>query len=710
MPRRVTTSRRSSLLYLTVTAGALAVGLLLAEPTPAQPLARPPLPLPADEQALVNVAIDRGVAYLKGAQNPWGTWGTGKEPGAAGGHMVGYTALPALTLLECGVQPDHLAIVRAAAAVRASWAKIDTTYELALSILFLDRLGDPKDRALIETFALRLIAGQTPSGGWSYRCPTLNQPTQRQLLAVLRQLNPTAGLFLLPNELALVKPTEQEAKTLGRLRMVDPGPVERCQLKPGGAGRVDLARVREDAKQVIEPGLARVGPRSLGDLSLVRAGGSLWESNNRQPDPVSIGRLAPRPGQCIKFVEAPTPDGDGAKDGGRPGADKGGARDGGKEADPKPAKAPPAVDPAKVVIPAVLAPLPVLREVRRLDGWTDPKDQLEVPTYGTTDNSNSQFAILALWVAQRQGIPMERTMDLVVRRYRGSQNADGGWGYRYQSGGGVDSTAAMTCVGLIGLAVGHGLAHEAPAAGNVRDPLLVNGFVALGRHVGDPAGRVVNVPMNNLYFLWSVERVAVLYNLPKIGDKDWYRWGAESLLSNQGPNGEWAKGGYPGAHPVLDTCLALLFLRRANLAVDLTNRLPFNPEQLANDIGKGQAREKPPAKEPSPTADRTEPAPTTKLPPLAAVGSRPDAEVPGRTPETGPLLSRVGSADGTEAPKEGSGGGGRWWLWVLLVVFGLLLVGGGAALWFGRGRKEEPSEPRRKGRGKKQRVSREDNT
>ena len=43
----------------------------------------------------------------------------------------------------------------------------------------------------------------------------------------------------------------------------------------------------------------------------------------------------------------------------------------------------------------------------------------------------------------------------------------------------------------------------------------------------------------------------------------------------QRDEGSWAQGGYHGATMTLDTCFALLFLKRANLASDLTRRLDF---------------------------------------------------------------------------------------------------------------------------------------
>jgi hypothetical protein len=71
------------------------------------------------------------------------------------------------------------------------------------------------------------------------------------------------------------------------------------------------------------------------------------------------------------------------------------------------------------------------------------------------------------------------------------------------------------------------------------------------------------------YFLWSLERVAVVYGLRTIGGQDWYAWGSEVIVGHQRPDGSW---GDSFAGPV-DTCFALLFLKRANVAVDLTKIL-----------------------------------------------------------------------------------------------------------------------------------------
>src|SRR5262245_49330281 len=143
-----------------------------------------------DEQTKINDAIDRGVRFLQATQTRSGTWSTNNQ------HVIGYTALPGLTLLECGVPPTDAAVQRAALLVRRSAATLDATYEVALSILFLDRLGNPADKPIIRMLAARLIAGQATTGGWSYKVPKLTQAEQTQMLSVLRQLD----LFERPQE------------------------------------------------------------------------------------------------------------------------------------------------------------------------------------------------------------------------------------------------------------------------------------------------------------------------------------------------------------------------------------------------------------------------------------------------------------------------------------------------------------------------------
>jgi hypothetical protein len=239
------------------------------------------------------------------------------------------------------------------------------------------------------------------------------------------------------------------------------------------------------------------------------------------------------------------------------------------------------------------------------------------------DNSNTQFATLALWVARRHHLNVDRTLAAVEKRFRHSQNEDGGWGYKAGGWGGMGgSTASMTCAGLLGLAVGQGVSREAilrvaarpghAASGTksralpdpTQDSRVQRGLRFLARSL-EPALQLAadgegprppgrggfpgrrgpgpgpfrqNLLGNGLgseyYFLWSLERVAVVYGLKSVGDKDWYAIGSAYLMSRQQADGAW-RGNLGEA---VDTCFALFFLRRANLATDLTALLHARPE------------------------------------------------------------------------------------------------------------------------------------
>ncbi len=494
-----------------------------------------PLPLPADLQRKVDRAIDNGVIFLKS-----GMWPVDQA------YVVGYAALPGLTLLECGVPTSDPVVQQAAKFVRMAAPQIDKTYEIALSILFLDKLGEKqKDEPVIQMLALRLIAGQTATGGWSYKCPILTKEDSKLLLTTLKKLdNP-----ILFNPIT----TSQAANTPRNTTNTTAG----VGTTPSNSTNISTSLITAPTTQ----GSASTGPNTSGSTP---PGPLLKESQN--------------PGIQNRLVGPPTHLGQATATGSRNWAwcikmDDSAALLA------EPTK-------KKVVIPGKFRGLPVFN----IPGYVpliDPEHKEQEPVWGTTDNSTSQFAVLALWAARRHQVPMFWTLNLVAMRYYSSQNADGSWGYHYRLGGGDPERPPMTCVGLLGLAVAHGLAHDLDTKIlQEQDPWIIKGLAALSKNVGTPTGRDENLPMANLYFLWSVERVGVLYDLPTIGKKEWYRWGAEILVANQEKAGNWNKGGYYGATPAIDTCLALLFLKRANLTTDLASVIPFKAQALADEVAK----------------------------------------------------------------------------------------------------------------------------
>lgn len=374
----------------------------------------------------VEAALDKGVTFLRSKQTASGSWTAGK-----GKHSIGYAALPGLTLLECKVPATEPVIVKAADFVRKLSPSLHDTYDLGLAILFLDRLGEKGDEALIQTLALRLVAGQTSGGGWDYTCPTLTADEAQILLKFLKQQGTPVAAESLPEKL----------QTL---------PVVVNQGKGKGQG--------------------------------------------------------------------------------------------------------------------------ILRG-------------------GRDDNSNTQFALLGLWAARRHGVPTESTLLQSHQRFDTTQNKDGGWGYQFKAA----TTNTMTNVGLLGLALGHGAefaqVKKKTDKASAADPSIQRGLRALGKFIGEPTEKETPA-MVNMYFLWSVERVAMLYNLRTIGNKDWYAWGAQILLAHQKDDGSWQSAKYHGSTPVIDACFGLLFLRRSNLVQDLTDNLNLILAISDPDVAPGPRNKK----------------------------------------------------------------------------------------------------------------------
>ncbi|MCI0642651.1 MAG: hypothetical protein L0Y72_16200 [Gemmataceae bacterium] len=201
------------------------------------------------------------------------------------------------------------------------------------------------------------------------------------------------------------------------------------------------------------------------------------------------------------------------------------------------------------------------------------------------DNSNTQFAMMALWVARRHGLPVQKGLATVEKRFRDTQADDGQWGYLPHFGvklppgvrlPGSETAPQMSCAGLLGIALGQGVKEKAKKLSE--DPAAKNGLDYLEKHLNS----LPNAPVGQkaYYFLFSLERMAVVYDLKKIGAHDWYVWGAHALVDNQNAEGAWS-GEYAGYGS--DTCFALLFLKRANVAEDLTNILQGIIRKKADD-------------------------------------------------------------------------------------------------------------------------------
>lgn len=430
-----------------------------------------------DIPAPVKRAIKGGRDYLQAVYRPGGPGpGAGRfgmPPGAAvvaprivGAHDsgVGSAALAGLALLESGAPPSDAAVANITKALRSpAILSLTGTYEIALVIMFFDRLGSRDDVPVIQFLTLRLMSGQLGDGSWTYSCD--------------------------------------------RIRL---DPVEERQL---------WAELTKDAKlttpEAPETPKKRGGPREdLDDRPKAKA------EPKKDPPPEEPKALHP----ALKKFTGPVP-----------------------------------VAPGEWAV-----------------------------TSG--DHSNTQFATVGLWCGRRHGVDVNDALNLLDKHYRGCQSGDGGWSYSPAVTGGA-SSPAMTCAGLMGLAIGFG-AKNLPGAGKDapvridpealnKDPAVTAGLkylgdfiAAAGLHRADPRFPVAPDDLSrNLYFMWSLERVGMAYGLTTIGKVDWYEWGSRILVATQNRDGSWSSDGMHSGSPDNATSFALLFLGRANLTEDLTTKL-----------------------------------------------------------------------------------------------------------------------------------------
>ncbi len=225
--------------------------------------------------------------------------------------------------------------------------------------------------------------------------------------------------------------------------------------------------------------------------------------------------------------------------------------------------------------------------------------------FGDEDLSNTQYVLLALWAGSRCGYEITpKRLERIARRLLAWQEKAGpevervpdprprkvgaheyakrdrARGFPYTPGAPV--TGSMTTAGLSSLVIVKAMLLE---RGALRKDLRED----LDRGIWDAIAwcqRNYALERNpgmgtawQYYYLYGLERAFVIMAKKFIGEHDWYREGAQMLVEAQEDDGRWAPSGQLGMFgmgpmpgrgsmfktELLDTCFALLFLKRATL-------------------------------------------------------------------------------------------------------------------------------------------------
>lgn len=199
------------------------------------------------------------------------------------------------------------------------------------------------------------------------------------------------------------------------------------------------------------------------------------------------------------------------------------------------------------------------------------------------DNSNSQMAVLGVWMASR-ALPWKKVppefWQKVERHWQSQQQVDGGWGYLIPRG---QMTArpygSMTAAGLATMFICFDYLHRdqfVRCAPEETYKPVEQAAGWLGKHFditdnpGKPSERY-------FYWLYCLERVGMASGQKYIGGHDWYASGIAELLAEDrgkscGPHAQRDDGSW--GSDAADTAFALMFALRGRHPV-LLNKLNY---------------------------------------------------------------------------------------------------------------------------------------
>jgi hypothetical protein len=215
--------------------------------------------------------------------------------------------------------------------------------------------------------------------------------------------------------------------------------------------------------------------------------------------------------------------------------------------------------------------------------------------WAAPDNSNTQYALLGLHAGHLAGAKIDREVWQAIQDYYvRTQLPEGTWVYsqalsRYPQ--------TMTTAGLCGLLI------SGMELNPGRERILPDGTASncgiytenkpvkqaldwISQHFrpyNQGGNRWVDLPENNYYNLYGIERAGRLSGQRFFGSHDWYRTGCEYLVAHQKGDGSWQGAARGDSWPVLSTSFALLFLSKGRTPILISKMVHGPGEDWNND-------------------------------------------------------------------------------------------------------------------------------
>ncbi|MFY7891683.1 MAG: DUF4159 domain-containing protein [Pirellula sp.] len=200
-------------------------------------------------------------------------------------------------------------------------------------------------------------------------------------------------------------------------------------------------------------------------------------------------------------------------------------------------------------------------------GWAYRQDR------GASDESNTQFAVLALWEASRIGIEIPQPVIQKGRTYwLNKMSPAGTWGYR----GDPKPLGSMTCAGIASMLIleDASATQDARAQGNQIQCCTQGAAEAYDlekslRWLADNFSVTQNPGSAAwyMYYMYGLERVGRLSGQRFIGQHDWYREGCDAIVGPKNSRLMGVTQGSAGIESAAARAMALLFLSKGKRQV-----------------------------------------------------------------------------------------------------------------------------------------------